>query len=168
MKNCFTLIFIFLCQFLPVFPAYFKHIGVGDGLSQTSVLSIHQDILGRMWFGTREGITIYDGNNTIVFKPWSDEKERASSEALYGNQCDFIQSDSNGDIFFRTDGALIRYDIHRQEFGMVRKSGVKTLSAYKGEIWCAAEDSLFTYDSTADSLRFRARINIHSVSCIGK
>ena len=31
---------------------YFKHLGKTDGLSQISVISICQDELGRMWFGT--------------------------------------------------------------------------------------------------------------------
>ncbi|MDR2815972.1 MAG: hybrid sensor histidine kinase/response regulator, partial [Proteiniphilum sp.] len=165
MKNCFVILF-FLCHFLPAFPAYFRHIGMGDGLSQTSVMSIHQDMLGRMWFGTREGITIYDGNNTIVYKPWTDEKKRETTETLYGNECDFIRSNREGDVFFRTDGAMMRYDIRKQAFRTVRTNGVKTLSTYKGDIWCVVEDSLFTYDSTGDSLRFRAKTNIQSVFCI--
>ncbi|WP_276893284.1 two-component regulator propeller domain-containing protein, partial [Hallella bergensis] len=39
-----------------------------DGLSQLSVMSIHQDKLGRMWFGTEEGINIFDGNSIISYK----------------------------------------------------------------------------------------------------
>ena len=33
-----------------------------DGLSSLSVVSIYQDPLGRMWFGTTEGLNIYNGN----------------------------------------------------------------------------------------------------------
>ncbi|SFS89676.1 Signal transduction histidine kinase [Porphyromonadaceae bacterium NLAE-zl-C104] len=165
MKNC-LVIFFFLCHFLPAFPAHFKHIGMGEGLSQTSVMSIHQDILGRMWFGTREGITIYDGNNTIVYKPWANGENRGPMKVLYGNECDFIRSNREGDVFFRTDGALMRYDIRKQEFRIVRTNGVRTLSAYKGDIWSVVEDSLFTYDPAGDSLQFRAKTNIHSVFCI--
>lgn len=139
---------------------------MGNGLSQTSVMSIHQDMLGRMWFGTREGITIYDGNNTIVYKPWTNEKNYGLKEALYGNECDFIRSNREGDVFFRTDGALMRYDIRKQEFHTVRASRVKTLSVHQGDIWCAVEDSLFTYNPAGDSLQFRAKTNIHSLFCI--
>ncbi|WP_409568051.1 two-component regulator propeller domain-containing protein, partial [Proteiniphilum saccharofermentans] len=135
---------------------------MGEGLSQTSVMSIHQDILGRMWFGTREGITIYDGNNTIVYKPWANGENRGPMKVLYGNECDFIRSNREGDVFFRTDGALMRYDIRKQEFRIVRTNGVRTLSAYKGDIWSVVEDSLFTYDPAGDSLQFRAKTNIGS------
>lgn len=165
MKNGFV-IFFFLCQFLPVFPAYFKHIGMGEGLSQTSVMSIHQDMLGRMWFGTREGITVYDGNNTIVYKPWADEKNRGPREVLYGNECDFIRSNREGDVFFRTNNALMRYDIRKQEFRMIRNNGIRTLSTYNGDIWCAVEDSLFKYEPKEDSLLFQVKTDIHSIFCI--
>lgn len=165
MKKCF-IIFFSLYLFLPVFPVHFKHIGMGDGLSQTSVMSIHQDILGRMWFGTREGITIYDGNNTIVYKPWADDEDRDPTEALYGNQCDFIRSNREGDVFFRTDGALMRYDIRKQSFQLVRSSGVRTLSTYNGNIWCVVEDSIYTYNAAGDSLQFRAKTDIASIFCM--
>lgn len=161
-----VLIFIFLCQFIPGFPAHFKHIGMGDGLSQTSVMSIHQDILGRMWFGTREGITVYDGNTTVVYKPWTDEMDREPTKSLFGNQCDFIRSNREGDVFFRTDAALMRYDIRKQEFRMVHSSGVRTLSTYKGDIWCVVEDSIFTYDPAGDSLQFRTKTNVQSIFCM--
>ena len=58
-------IILFLCiNFIhfPLYGYYFKNIGVKDGLSQPSILSIHQDELGRMWFGTLQGLSIYDGN----------------------------------------------------------------------------------------------------------
>lgn len=162
----FFVIFFSFSQFLLVYPAHFKHFGMGDGLSQSSVMSIHQDILGRMWFGTREGITIYDGNKTIIYKPWTDEMHKGAMDVLYGNECDFIRSNREGDVFFKTDGALMRYEIRKQTFRLIRKSGIKTLASYKGDIWCMAGDSIFTYDSIGDSLRFQAKTNIHTVFCM--
>ena len=46
----------------------FRHLSIKDGLSQLSVLSIYQDKLGRMWFGTEEGINVFDGNNLTAIK----------------------------------------------------------------------------------------------------
>ncbi|MFP4289405.1 MAG: two-component regulator propeller domain-containing protein [Bacteroidales bacterium] len=43
----------------------FSHLTTKDGLSQNSVLCIHQDSYGFMWFGTRDGLNLYDG---ITFK----------------------------------------------------------------------------------------------------
>lgn len=47
---------------------FFKHIGYKDGLSQSSVMAIYQDLLGRMWFGTREGLNMYNGKQMTVYK----------------------------------------------------------------------------------------------------
>ena len=65
-----------LCLFLIISVAihgniYFKHLGKSDGLSQISVLSICQDELDRMWFGTLEGLNCYDGNQMKTYKPVS-------------------------------------------------------------------------------------------------
>ena len=65
-KLLLLLCFVFIHQV--VYPVYFKHLGMSDGLSQVSVMSIYQDCLGRMWFGTREGVSIYDGNGCGCIK----------------------------------------------------------------------------------------------------
>ncbi|HEY8894612.1 MAG TPA: two-component regulator propeller domain-containing protein, partial [Niastella sp.] len=39
----------------------FEHLGINDGLSQSNVTCILQDSRGFMWFGTRDGINMYDG-----------------------------------------------------------------------------------------------------------
>ena len=45
----------------------FNNIGLQQGLSQLSVLSIHQDHLKRMWFGTRSGLNMWDGERMQTF-----------------------------------------------------------------------------------------------------
>lgn len=160
------LILIFLCQPLAVFCVHFQHIGMKEGLSQTSVMSIHQDMLGRMWFGTREGITIYDGNSITSIKPGASYLGNISGSIHLGNICDFIVSNKEGDVFFRSDGAFIRYDIHKEQFLKIHPNEVMALSTYEGEIWCAVEDSLFSYDAEGDSLRFQVKTNIPSISCL--
>ena len=39
-----------------------------DGLSQSSVIAIHQDAIGQMWFGTRDGLNKYDGSRFTVYR----------------------------------------------------------------------------------------------------
>ena len=83
---------------------YFKHLGKTDGLSQISVISICQDELGRMWFGTLEGLSCYDGNSMTVYKPSQD-----SVRSFLGNNVDNLVSDKQGNLFFISDYALVRY-----------------------------------------------------------
>lgn len=63
------LLLLFLWAFIQIQAIHFRHIGMKEGLSQLSVMAIYQDKLGRMWFGTEEGLSIYDGVNTIAYKP---------------------------------------------------------------------------------------------------
>ena len=53
----YLLLYLFLAASLTIHGnIYFKHLGKSEGLSQISVVSICQDELGRMWFGTLEGL----------------------------------------------------------------------------------------------------------------
>ena len=87
---------------------YFKHLGKADGLSQISVVSICQDSqisvvsicqdeLGRMWFGTLEGLSCYDGNEMVVYKP-----SVAKEYSFLGNEVHKLVS-GQGNIFFTSD-----------------------------------------------------------------
>ena len=57
---------------------------------ESSVLSIYQDRLGRMWFGTEEGVNIFDGNSVTAIKkfrgmnPHNIEVRRISHTAISG------------------------------------------------------------------------------------
>ena len=64
-KLAFSFIGIFIVQLS--YAGYFKHIGREEGLSQSSVMAIYQDKLGRMWFGTREGVNIYNSDRMTVY-----------------------------------------------------------------------------------------------------
>lgn len=161
-------ILILICSILIClkgYPIYFKHIGMGDGLSQISVMSIHQDQLGRMWFGTREGISVYDGEKMTVYKAWPNESLRDRTNALVGLECDFLCSDNDGDIFFRTYGALMRYNIKEESFHVAHPSNVRTVTAYKGEIWCAVNDSLSIYDPQSGTLNLRIKTGVDNIFC---
>ena len=78
----------------PISAEYFRHIGLSEGLTQPSVMSIHQDQLGRMWFGTLEGLSCYDGNSMTVYKPSQD-----SVRSFLGNNVDNLVSDKQGNLF---------------------------------------------------------------------
>lgn len=46
---------------------YFRSLGIKDGLSQPSAMSIWQDKLGRMWIGN-DAVNCFNGNDTKVFR----------------------------------------------------------------------------------------------------
>lgn len=135
---------------LAVYPIYFKHIGIKDGLSQLSVMSIYQDELGRMWFGTMEGVSRYDGTQTVAFKPSGS----GSFPVYMGNINDPVTGDKNGSVFFRSDYTLIRYDLHRQKFECLKDRGVNTVTFCNGKVWAVVADSLFYWDKATQALHY--------------
>lgn len=153
-KNLLLILFtVFLPQMMQA--QYFKHLGMKEGLSQLSVLAIYQDQLGRMWFGTREGVSVYDGKKMTVYKPWSNEGQGNMKHVLSGNEINMIVGDKEGNVFMRTEGALIKYDIRKESFHQIRSSDVTAISSSDGNIWCIARDSVFVYDAQADRLQFK-------------
>ncbi|WP_302430608.1 two-component regulator propeller domain-containing protein, partial [uncultured Parabacteroides sp.] len=126
-----------------------------EGLSQLSVMAIYQDNLGRMWFGTEEGISIYDGIQTTVYKPSEYHRQNANP---IGNQTHFIAGDKEGNVFFDSDYSLIRYDIRTQKFSCLRESNVYTVASIKGTIWVGIADSVFTWNPDKNDFDFVTKL----------
>lgn len=104
----YLLTLLLLCCFRQnIHAEYFRNLNLGNGLSQFSVMSICQDSLGRMWFGTHEGINIYDGHHIRYYKGWV---ESGPGEKLWlGNSIDYIHCGNDGNIYFIADRNLFTY-----------------------------------------------------------
>jgi signal transduction histidine kinase/DNA-binding response OmpR family regulator/ligand-binding sensor domain-containing protein len=159
------LVFCCLLAVREVSAVYFKHIGMNEGLSQTSVLSIYQDSLGRMWFGTREGISLYNGDQMRIFKNFGKESRDSRMNSLLGRQCEFIAGNRRGDVFFCTSGSMVRYDLRTERFYEVC-SGVSTLASDRGTVWVACDNAIHTYDEKGDSLRLFRKTNLAAIQCL--
>lgn len=127
---------------------FFKHLGKKEGLPQISVMAICQDELGRMWFGTLEGLSCYDGNSITTYKP----SEEATRNFL-GNETSQLASDKQGNIFFTSDDVLIRYDLHKERFSPLRKNA-SCLHTQGHDVWMAACDSVFKWNPAQELFTF--------------
>lgn len=143
---------------------YFRHIGSSEGLSQSSVMAIYQDQLGRMWFGTREGINIYNKDKVTVYKAWAQHPNEPDKRLLIGNEVSTITDDSNGDVFLIVDNALLKYDIRKESFLCVRQHPISALTSYQGEIWCTAHDSIFKYNPQTQGLEFQRKTGVSAIN----
>lgn len=139
---CLVITLLFITHFFANARVHFHNLDVKDGLSQTSVLSIYQDELGRMWFGTLEGINVYDGDEIKAFKT-SYFKQR---DVKVGNQINAITGDHNGNIFFVSDRSLIRYELHLDRFSRLRRGKIDCLVNSNERILMAVSDSLFQWN----------------------
>lgn len=145
--------YLLMCLLLCIFctlrgNVYFKHLSKADGLSQISVVSICQDELGRMWFGTLEGLSCYDGTNMTVYKP-----SQANTETFLGNEIHNIVSDKQGNIFFTSDRVLIRYNLSKEQFSP-QLQGVSCVHAQGGEVWAAVRDSVYAWNREQEKFTF--------------
>jgi signal transduction histidine kinase/ligand-binding sensor domain-containing protein/DNA-binding response OmpR family regulator len=81
-----------------------KNISTADGLSQNSVIAIHQDKFGQMWFGTRDGLNKYDGSRFTIFRNDITNKTSISNDILA------IEEDNSGKLWIGTYNGLNCYD----------------------------------------------------------
>jgi len=87
-------------------PIRFHRLMLEDGLSQSSIVSIHQDKRGFIWMGTQDGLNRYDGSKFINYKSDPDNKF-----SLTGANITCIAEDSDGDLWLGTEGGgFHRYD----------------------------------------------------------
>ena len=132
------------------FATIFHTLPPKDGLAHPAVISIHQDRIGRIWFGTEEGVSIYDGMHITTYKPY----RKNSAPLFLGNSASDITSDFNGDIFFRTENGLVRYDLDLEKFHMISRMKINSVYSHQGVIWATTADKLYKWDSKQSKLKY--------------
>lgn len=160
----YLLLAIIVCLPLSSYGQYFKKINMKDGLSNPSVLAIYQDILGRMWFGTNEGVNVYDGKEIKVFKSYTTEGSNVRK--LMNGSVKQIVGSQQGDIFMLNNGTLIKYDIRKETFKEIYNNHVGAIGCINNKIWLAVCDTIFIHDAETDSLQFKYKLNTKNVWCI--
>lgn len=83
----------------------FAHIGLRDGLSQSTVLDIAQDAKGNMWFATFNGINRFDGYDFTVYR-----NEEGNPFSIGDNLIYAVEADEKGGVWAGTDSGLSYFD----------------------------------------------------------
>ena len=90
----------------------FEHLGVQNGLSENTVLSILQDSQGFLWFGTREGLNKFDGYDFTVYQATPNDPT-----ALSDAHITVIEETSDGLLWLGTYfGGLNRFNKSENSF----------------------------------------------------
>jgi len=89
----------------------FTHIDQRQGLSQNSVNCILEDSQGLMWFGTQDGLNLYDGYSFTVYRQVHND-----NKSLRDNFILSLAEDTAGNIWIGTRNGLCVYDKKLQCF----------------------------------------------------
>lgn len=129
-----------------------NNISTVNGLSQSSVITIHQDKIGQMWFGTRDGLNKYDGNKFTIFR--NNPKD---STSISNNDILSIQEDKSGNLWIGTYNGLNCYNpitntfkqyFHANNDKSLCNNTIWDIKEIKNEIWIGTSSGLSIYNKT--------------------
>ncbi len=90
---------------------HFKHIGLEEGLSQSTVLDITQDTGGSLWVATFNGINRYDGYDFTVYRQEEGKPGSVGDNVIYT-----VKADEKGGIWAGTKSGISYYDPEKDSF----------------------------------------------------
>lgn len=136
---------------------YFKHITLDQGLPSNKVNSITQDHTGFMWFGTENGLAMYDGSDFKVFK--HNPKDRLS---LCNNSINCIYEDPvTRNLWIGTDEGLNYFNksdykfyqdisVSKNDSTLLKVRIFSILKDHKQNLWIATYNGLYVYFADAE------------------
>jgi ligand-binding sensor domain-containing protein len=140
----------------------FNNISVKDGLAESTVKVIYEDHEGFIYFGTENGLDIYNGYEfkNYIMNSFDDA-------SILGNKVSCIYEDSNNMIWVGTELGVSRFDPLSRTFSRPVKLDIKSQAVFtdpetmaedeKGNIWIKLLDS---------GLIFRYNLNEQTTDCL--
>lgn len=112
-----------------------------NGLSNSAIQSICQDFEGYMWFGTCDGLNMYDGHSITVYKPTD------GTNTLSGNLIESILEAENGIFWIQTNYGLNRFDKKQRNVDYFREFNGKNhiIKDLKHNITIFQDSSIYFY-----------------------
>ena len=149
--NRFLLFFLMLiccvidCYATALISSRFDNFSQKDGLSNNVVQCVFQDKSGLMWFGTSQGLNMYDGYRFKIHR-----NAEGDESSIRGNLVRCVFQDSKGRFWVGTEsGGLNSFDVRRELFSSVKmENGEGSYSANcieedaDGRIWVGTEQGL--------------------------
>ncbi len=140
MKKQISIFFLFLFFVLHSFASIeirSKQITTSNGLANNSVRYFLQDSKGFIWMGTLNGLSRYDGNSFITFKP-----QFGNNLSLVDHRIFNLEEDKRGFLWINTSAELFScYDLRHDCFidfsgnGKFRQNYSSKIIAKNGDVW---------------------------------
>ncbi|MFC2110296.1 two-component regulator propeller domain-containing protein [Bacteroidota bacterium] len=156
-------IFLFTIKFLLIYGQgdnfHFRYLSTVDGLSNNSVIAIEQDAVGNMWFGTRNGLNMYNGNEFVVYRNNPKDKTSISNSDILD-----ILEDRDGNIWVGTYKGLNKLDPKKNTFQRYyQKSSDKraiknsvvicSKEMLNGELWFGTANGISIYNKKRNNFK---------------
>lgn len=109
-------------------------------------MSISQDILGRIWIGTRNGINIFNGKNIEAHKSFI----KNDSTYFYVNNVKAIVKNSKGDMYIKSSYDCIKYDIRQDKFIILPISKVNAICGHNGRVYISQNGNIYKLNPLTD------------------
>ncbi|MGM0613145.1 MAG: ligand-binding sensor domain-containing protein, partial [Bacteroidota bacterium] len=106
-----------------------EHISARHGLSQGVVNTIMQDHNGFIWFGTKDGLNRYDGEEIRIYSHCHEDTTGISNSHILS-----LEEDSSGTIWVGTNGGgLNKFDPETETFSTITLNAEKEENGYPTE-----------------------------------
>lgn len=133
-------------------------------LSNNFTNTICEDLDGKIWVGTNQGVSVFDFH-TETFTNY--QHDSSDSTSLAGNEINFVACDDSGNVwvgtrfsgiscFQRQTKKFKNYVIIPQEYNSkrVQKDGTQFLQQADGTIWIGNTEGLHRYNPNKDSFDY--------------
>lgn len=155
--------FLCLCTSLPAQEFNFIEYNVGDGLSQSEVISICEDRRGHLWLGTAGGgLNRFDGNDFKVFTKDDGMQSNSVSSILetrdgklWLSYPDLGIGYFNGDKFTNFSGDQNDFDVGSTIRMVEDREGRLWISSRGGSLYQYKDGDFILYDTTSGLLNER-------------
>jgi signal transduction histidine kinase/ligand-binding sensor domain-containing protein/DNA-binding response OmpR family regulator len=152
---------------------YFSNIGLKDKLSQLSVLQIHEDYKGYMWFGTRNGLNRFDGNEMKVYK----HQNMNENGSLADNHITAITESKDHLLWVGSMQGLTSIDLtnnkttpfHSYKYSLLNGGTRALLSDSGGRLWIGTPNGLCTFnekDRSFHPINLKGHLENRSISSL--
>jgi signal transduction histidine kinase/ligand-binding sensor domain-containing protein/DNA-binding response OmpR family regulator len=133
---------------------YFRHYRNENGLSNNTVVACIQDRRGFMWFGTKEGLSRFDGFQFRIFL-----HDPNSSNTLRNNFITSLCEDLDGWIWIGTAEGICYYIPDNDLFGEISLGDISGMitdieSDDNHSIWISTSAGVYKYDKATKTTSF--------------
>lgn len=137
---------------------HFQHLGLAEGLSQSTNGCIYRDSLGFVWIGSAQGLNRFDGTRVKVYAANAGDPRQLADPTVISP----IFEDKNHDLWFSTVSAIHCYRRQSDNFERVvlRNEQEEPMKNYQilhlspeGKLWVRAEDALYIFDTKAQPMQ---------------